>query len=48
MPVLLVRKGSREVLVNYRVKNSAMIVDGLFERIALIVAWMAIRKKWKS
>ena len=37
MPVLLVRKGSREVLVNYRVKNSAMIVDGLFERIALIV-----------
>ena len=37
MPVLLVRKGSRDVLVNYRVKDSAMIVDGLFERIALIV-----------
>ena len=37
MPVLLVRKGSKDVLVNYRVKDSAMIVDGLFERIALIV-----------
>ena len=37
MPVLLVRKGSQDVLVNYRVKDSAMIVDGLFERIALII-----------
>lgn len=37
MPVLLVRKGSRDVLVNYRVKDAAMVVDGLFERIALIV-----------
>ena len=37
MPVLLVRKGSKDVLVNYRVKDSAMVVDGLFERIALIV-----------
>ena len=37
MPVLLVRKGSRDVLVNYRVRDSAMIVDGLFERIALVI-----------
>jgi type IV secretion system protein VirB9 len=37
MPVLLVRKGSQDVLVNYRVKDSAMIVDGLFERIALVI-----------
>ncbi len=37
MPVLLVRKGKQDVLVNYRVKDSAMIVDGLFERIALII-----------
>lgn len=37
MPVLLVRKGSKDVLVNYRVKDSAMVVDGLFERIALVV-----------
>ena len=25
------------MLVNYRVKDAAMIVDGLFERIALII-----------
>ena len=37
MPVLLVRKGSQDVLVNYRTKDSAMIVDGLFDRIALII-----------
>jgi type IV secretion system protein VirB9 len=37
MPVLLVRKGKQDVLVNYRVKDSAMIVDGLFERIALVL-----------
>lgn len=36
-PVLLVRKGKQDVLVNYRVKGSAMIVDGLFEQIALVV-----------
>lgn len=36
-PVLLVRKGDQDVLVNYRVKGSAMIVDGLFERIALVI-----------
>jgi type IV secretion system protein VirB9 len=37
MPVLLVRKGDQDVLVNYRVRDSAMIVDGLFERIALVI-----------
>ena len=37
MPVLLVRKGRQDVLVNYRVQDSAMIVDGLFDRIALII-----------
>ena len=37
MPVLLVRKGKRDVLVNYRVKDSAMVVDGLFDRIALVI-----------
>ena len=37
MPVLLVRKGKQDVLVNYRVKDSAMIVDGLFERIAMVI-----------
>lgn len=36
-PVLLVRKGDQDVLVNYRVKGAAMIVDGLFERIALVI-----------
>jgi type IV secretion system protein VirB9 len=37
MPALLVRKGGKDVLVNYRVKDSAMVVDGLFERIALVL-----------
>lgn len=37
MPILLVRKGSKDILVNYRVKDSAMLVDGLFARIALVV-----------
>jgi type IV secretion system protein VirB9 len=37
MPVLLVRKGKQDVLVNYRVKDSAMIADGLFERISLVI-----------
>ena len=37
MPVLLVRKGKQDVLVNYRVKDSAMVVDGLFDRIALVI-----------
>lgn len=37
IPVLLVRKGKKDVLVNYRVKDSTMIVDGLFDTIALIM-----------
>lgn len=37
MPVLLVRKGEKEVLVNYRIKNSAIVVDGVFEKLALVV-----------
>jgi len=37
MPVLLVRKGGKDVLVNYRIKDQVMIVDGIFERIALVL-----------
>jgi type IV secretion system protein VirB9 len=37
MPVLLVRKGKQDVLVNYRIREQSMIVDGLFERIALVI-----------
>ena len=38
MPVLLVRKGGQDVLVNYRVKNlRVMEVDGMFDVIALVV-----------
>ena len=37
MPVLLVRKGDKDILVNYRVKDQAMIVDGLFDTISLIL-----------
>lgn len=36
MPVLLVKKGDKDQLVNYRVKNSTMVVDGLFKTIALV------------
>ncbi len=36
MPVLLVRKGKKDVLVNYRVKGLTMMVDGLFDNIALV------------
>jgi type IV secretion system protein TrbG len=36
MPVLLVRKGKKDVLVNYRVKDLTMMVDGLFDTIALV------------
>ena len=45
MPVLLVRKGRQDVLVNYRVKDQAMIVDGLFERIALIIGVGSAQEK---
>ena len=37
MPVLLVRKGKQDVLVNYRVREGAMIVDGVFDHMALIL-----------
>lgn len=37
MPVLLVRKGKKDVLVNYRVKGLAIVVDGIFDKLALIV-----------
>ncbi len=37
IPVLLVRKGGQDILVNYRVKESAVIVDGIFEELALVV-----------
>lgn len=37
MPVLLVRKGRKDVLVNYRVQNRTVIVDGLFDRMNLVI-----------
>ena len=37
MPILLVRKASGNVLVNYRVKERTMVMDGLFDRVLLIV-----------
>lgn len=37
MPVLLVRKGSKDVVVNYRVHDTTIMVDGLFDTIALII-----------
>lgn len=36
MPALLVRKGDKDMLVNYRVQDSTMMVDGLFNTIALV------------
>ncbi len=37
IPALVVRKGGKDVLVNYRVQDETMIVDGLFNTIALVV-----------
>jgi len=37
MPALLVKKGKKDQLVNYRVKGRTMEVDGLFETIVLVV-----------
>lgn len=37
MPVLLARKGGENVMVNYRVKDNALVVDGLFDDISLIL-----------
>lgn len=36
MPVLLVKKGKKDVLVNYRLKGQTMEVDGMFQTIALV------------
>lgn len=37
MPVLLARKGGENVLVNYRVEGKQIIVDGLFDEVALLL-----------
>ena len=37
MPALMVKKGEKDVLVNYRVKGLTMEVDGLFPHLALVV-----------
>lgn len=37
IPALMVKKGRKEVLVNYRVKGLTMEVDGLFPHLALVV-----------
>lgn len=37
MPILLVSKGGQTVLVNYRTKKTAMIVDGVFDEIILVL-----------
>lgn len=37
MPILLVRKGKKDVLVNYRVKEQAIIVDGVFAEMVLVL-----------
>ena len=36
-PVLLVRKGSKDMVVNYRTQDGTIIVDGVFERYTLIL-----------
>lgn len=37
MPILLVSKGGETVLVNYRTKKTAMIADGVFDEIILVL-----------
>ncbi len=37
MPILLVRKGKENVMVNYRIKDKAMIADGIFDKISLVL-----------
>ncbi|MDR1945877.1 MAG: P-type conjugative transfer protein TrbG [Desulfovibrio sp.] len=37
MPVLLVRKSGNDVLVNYRARGKTLIVDGVFDRLVLIL-----------
>ncbi len=36
-PVLLVRKGSQDMIVNYRTQDGTIIVDGVFDRYTLIL-----------
>lgn len=45
IPALLVRNGKKDVIVNYRVQNSTMIVDGLFDKIVLVVGVGGDQKK---
>lgn len=45
MPILLVRKGKKNILVNYRVKEQAMIVDGIFDKIVLVIGIGASKKQ---
>lgn len=37
MPILLVSKGGQTILVNYRVNKTAMIADGIFDEIILVL-----------
>ena len=37
MPILLVSRGGQTVLVNYRVNKTAMIADGIFDEIILVL-----------
>ena len=37
VPLLLVRKASGDVLVNYRIKGTTMIADGVFDRFVLVI-----------
>lgn len=37
MPVLLAKKGKENVLVNYRTDKNTMIVDGIFDELALLL-----------
>jgi type IV secretion system protein VirB9 len=47
-PVLLARQGSQEMLVNYRFRNNAFEVDGLFEHLTLISGVGGDQKKIDS
>ena len=36
-PVLLVRKGSKDMVVNYRIQDGTIIVDGVFDKYTLVL-----------
>ena len=36
-PVLLVRKGSKDMIVNYRIQDGTIIVDGVFDKYTLVL-----------